>query len=187
MINSDGVDCVASGFEGRYSTFSSLSDKSKTEKIARKFENAELEVLRITDEDLRPFIMNIYRNDIKSLRNLRKLALERCQLDIFAPKELSEKLVELSLEGNRLDGLEVQFNADVEEYELLDVKLEVLNLSSNLFPAFPYKALRTSHRLVYARLLNAQVPGPEQEQDRQLRPCVELQGVREPARAGPLL
>jgi len=57
-------------------------------------------------------------------------------------------VVEISLEGNNLDNLEVQFNADVEDYDLSDVKIEILNLSSNLFKAFPYMALKTSHKLM---------------------------------------
>lgn len=57
-------------------------------------------------------------------------------------------MVEISLEGNNLDNLEVQFNADVEDYDLSDVKIEILNLSSNLFKAFPYMALKTSHKLM---------------------------------------
>eukprot|EP00347_Sterkiella_histriomuscorum_P017777 403348034 len=124
------------------------TDRQRNEKISRKFENEDLEVLHIHDEDLRPFIINIFRSDLGCLKKLKTLKLERCQLDIFAPKELSDKLVNVSLEGNKLDKLEAQFGYDKVDYELEDVKIETLNLSSNQFKIFPYKSLKTSPKLI---------------------------------------
>lgn len=61
----------------------------------------------MNDMDLRPHIVNLYKKDLGSFPYLKKLELERCQLDIFAPLTLSDKVVFISLEGNRLDKLEI--------------------------------------------------------------------------------
>lgn len=114
----------------------------------RKLQNPDIETLKICDEDLRPHIVNLYKKDLGSFAYLKNLILERCQLDIFAPLTLSDKVVNISLEGNRLDRLEIQFGAEVDEYQLEDVKIEVLNLQSNMFKVFPYKSLSTSPRLM---------------------------------------
>ena len=62
---------------------------------------------------------------------------------MFGPKELSHKLKKLSLEGNKLTKLDVYFGMKKgDEYDLVNVKLEQINLSSNMFKIFPYKSLR---------------------------------------------
>ena len=63
-----------------------ILDRQRAEIIARKFENSNIEVLDIKDEDLRPFIVNIYKTDLGCLLNLKTLVFERCHLDIFAPR-----------------------------------------------------------------------------------------------------
>ena len=58
-------------------------------------------------EDLRPFISQIYNQDLESLEHLRFLCFERCQIDFFQPKSLSDKIKIISLEGNNIAGLDV--------------------------------------------------------------------------------
>jgi Leucine-rich repeat (LRR) protein len=74
---------------------------------------------------------NIYRTELGSLRNLKTLILEKCCLDIFAPRELSDELTFLSLEGNKLDKIEVEFGVNKDDYLMEGVLIETLNLSSN--------------------------------------------------------
>lgn len=55
-----------------------INDRQRADFIARKFENAGLEVLEIHDEDLRPFIVNIYKTDLGCLQSLKSLSFVRC-------------------------------------------------------------------------------------------------------------
>jgi hypothetical protein len=74
------------------------------------------------------------------LRELTLLKFERCQIDSFAPKgEISEKLLEISVEGNKLEKLDFNFG---------ERKVERLNFSSNIFKAFPYDELKSCKSLV---------------------------------------
>ena len=66
-------------------------------------------------------MMNIYKTDLGCLRQMKTLIFERCHLDIFAPRELSETLTNISLEGNKLDRLDVQFGADKDDFLLAEV------------------------------------------------------------------
>ncbi|CDW90230.1 UNKNOWN [Stylonychia lemnae] len=102
------------------------TDRLKNDKIIRKFENVESEVLEIHDEDLRAHIVQICQTDLPALRFIKTLKLERCQLDMFAPNTLSSTLQNLSLEGNKLSKLEVYFGVNKdEEYKLENILAEI--------------------------------------------------------------
>ena len=66
-------------------------------------------------EDLRPFISQIYNQDLGSLLHMRLLRIERCQIDFFQPKNLSEKIKIISLEGNNIAALDVILGSKMEE------------------------------------------------------------------------
>lgn len=127
--------------------------------INRRFQDSNLKELVIVGEDLRPFIAQIYNQDLGCLKDLRVLKIERCQIDFFQPQNLCEKLKLISLEGNKIANLDVKFGCDMDNLDindidsededddqayqknmqLKDVKIEQLNLASNQFTEFPYR------------------------------------------------
>ena len=97
---------------------------------------------------MRAFINNIYRTDLGCLRNLKILTLNNCALDYFAPRDLTDKLKIVSLEGNKLDKIDVVFGRKEEEFNMDEVKIERLNLRNNLFKVFPFHAIQISDKLM---------------------------------------
>jgi hypothetical protein len=68
-------------------------------------------------EDLRPFISQIYNQDIGCLKDLKVLRFDRCQIDFFQPQSLSEKIKIISLEGNKIAALDVKMGWEKVEGE----------------------------------------------------------------------
>ena len=82
------------------------------------------------------------------LRELRILQLENCRLEFFEPQNMSTFLRVLSLRQNRIRELDrIIIGAANGQYDLDDVQLIFLDLSSNLFKEFPYKALKLQEKL----------------------------------------
>jgi Leucine-rich repeat (LRR) protein len=87
-------------------------------------------------------------NDINGMGALKVLKLERCCLDVFGPRHpLPETLKVLSLEGNRIDRLDLIFNTQIVGDLCCKVSLTELNLSRNQFTLFPYKAIELCKEL----------------------------------------
>ena len=53
-------------------------DTERAEMINRRFQDSNLKELVIVGEDLRPFIAQIYNQDLGCLKDLRVLKIERC-------------------------------------------------------------------------------------------------------------
>ena len=118
------------------------SDKQLKAEIDYFFVNPERPKLELKDVDLSPWIQGIYKTDLSSLRSLKILKLENCKIDYFEPQELTEQLLHVSLQNNKIRDLDsIVFGKKLEKFNLGDVRLETLDLSSNYFTKFPYDAL----------------------------------------------
>jgi hypothetical protein len=84
----------------------------------------------LRDVDLRGYIEDIFNSDLPSMREVKVIKVERCKIERFVPRMLGDKVKEISLEGNKLTGLEVEFGRKIKNrYNLGGVRLRVLNLS----------------------------------------------------------
>jgi Leucine-rich repeat (LRR) protein len=80
---------------------------------------------------------------------LKRLILERCHLENFVPNALSSELTEISLEGNKIECLDVEFGEERPGFfSLKDVFIKTFNLSSNQFREFPFEQLKSSSKLM---------------------------------------
>ena len=76
------------------------------------------------------------------LTMLKKVKLERCNIYYFEPKKLANSVVHLSLAQNKIEEINsIKFGSKLNNYDLEDINLKTLDLSSNLFKEFPYKSI----------------------------------------------
>ena len=103
----------------------------------------------LRDVDLRGYIDDICNSDLPSMREVKVIKVERCKIERFVPRYLGDKVKEISLEGNKLTDLEVEFGRKIQNrYDLGGVRLKILNLSQNLLKEFPFDMLKYSKSLV---------------------------------------
>ena len=114
---------------------------------------------------MKNYAAELYASQLEYFYELKKLTLEHCELEFFAPKGIG-KLEELSLEGNKITDFEqITFHKGPDPnlkkkggraasskqtvktggeggIPLYEVKLRVLNLAANKFKKFPMDTLK---------------------------------------------
>ena len=73
---------------------------------------------------------------------LQSVKLERCNIYYFEPKKLANSVKQLSLAQNKIEEINsIKFGYKENNYDLEEINLLTLDLSSNLFKEFPYNSI----------------------------------------------
>lgn len=76
------------------------------------------------------------------LTMLKTVKLERCNIYYFEPKKLANSVKVLSLAQNKIEEINsIKFGYKENNYDLEEINLLTLDLSSNLFKEFPYYSI----------------------------------------------
>lgn len=98
--------------------------------------------LQLIDIDISDIHEEVF-SSIANMQKLQLLKLENCNIDIFEPKYLTQKVKHISLQRNNIKNLSniiFDFNKH-NKYDLSEIQLLTLDLSANKFTDFPYETL----------------------------------------------
>lgn len=114
-------------------------------------DNVESKSLELFNKDIPSFAVSKMFVNLKNLRSLILIRIERCNITAFDPEELPQTLKILNLRENKIRKFDFVLNDCVEvsnvTYKMEEIKLKQLYLQSNLFTDFPYAALQKQDEL----------------------------------------